>query len=105
MAAVSQNVLVVGAGIIGASIAWKLAREGARITLLDAGVLGGEASSAGAGMLAPGGEYEQSSPALELALEGLRLYPGFVRELQLETGAAIDFRQCGAVELARTSEE
>jgi glycine/D-amino acid oxidase-like deaminating enzyme len=52
-----HDVLVVGAGLIGSSIAWLLSKAGCRVVLIDAGSFGGEASAAGAGMLAPGGEY------------------------------------------------
>jgi glycine/D-amino acid oxidase-like deaminating enzyme len=38
------HVLVVGAGIIGASIAWHLARSGARVTIVEAGKAGGVAT-------------------------------------------------------------
>ena len=38
------HVLVVGAGIIGAAIAWHLARDGARVTLVEAGEPGGVAT-------------------------------------------------------------
>src|SRR5215470_19433411 len=100
-----RDAIVVGAGIIGASIAWRLAQSGLHVTLLDSGRMGGEASWAGAGMLAPGGEVEQQSPWLDLALESLRLYPAFVGELEQETGLSIDFQQNGAVEVAMTSEE
>lgn len=44
MARSGQRVIVVGAGIIGASIAWHLARDGARVTLIDAGEPGGVAT-------------------------------------------------------------
>src|SRR5882672_8913432 len=54
----SPDAIVIGAGIIGSSIAWKLAAAGLRVTLLDARQMGGEASWAGAGMLAPGGEVK-----------------------------------------------
>jgi glycine oxidase len=101
----SPDVIVIGAGIIGASIAWRLAQGGAAVTLLDAGVLGGEASWAGAGMLAPGGEIAERTAWVELALESLRLYPRFVEELEEEGGAGIDYRRCGALEIARTEAE
>jgi glycine oxidase len=105
MQARTSDVAVVGGGIIGASIAWRLAQAGLRITILDAGSLGGEASWAGAGMLAPGGEIEQRSPLLDLALESLGLYRGFVEELQAESGAAIDYQERGAVDVAFSREE
>src|SRR5258708_15641506 len=40
----SPSVLIVGAGIVGASVAWHLARAGARVTVVDAGELGGVAT-------------------------------------------------------------
>jgi glycine oxidase len=91
----SAGVAIVGAGIIGGSIAWRLAQSGVRVTLFDAGLLGGETSSAGAGMLSPGGEFDRPSVWFDLGIESMRMYPGFVEELRAETGAAIDFQVCG----------
>jgi glycine oxidase len=99
------DVAVIGAGIIGSSIAWRLAQAGCRVTILDAGAFGGEASWAGAGMLAPGGEIEHRSAWADFALESMSLYPGFVAELQQESGCLIDYQRHGAVELAFTGEE
>jgi glycine oxidase len=102
---VAFDTIIAGAGIIGASIAWRLSQSGLRVLLLDAARMGGEASSAGAGMLAPGGDIEQHSPWIGLAIESLRLYPAFVAELQEETGCRIDFQRLGAVELAPSPRE
>lgn len=101
----SFDVIIAGAGIIGSSIAWRLAQGGLRVALLDAGRMGAEASSAGAGMLAPGGEIEARSPWNDFALESLWLYPDFVAELQSETGCPVDFQTRGAVELALSEDE
>ena len=95
-----NEVLVVGAGLIGSSIAWLLSKAGCRVVLIDAGSFGGEASAAGAGMLAPGGEYREPSPAARFAIESLAMYPTFVRQLEKESGLSIDYRKCGAIELA-----
>jgi glycine oxidase len=86
------DVLIVGGGLIGSSIAWRLAQKGARVTIADAGNLGGEASPAGAGMLSPGAEFHQPSVWLNLGIESIRLYPAFVEELRAETGIDTDFR-------------
>jgi glycine oxidase len=85
------SVAIAGAGLIGASIAWRLAQCGMRVTLIDAGTLGGETSSAGAGMLSPGGEFDHPSVWLDLGIESMRMYPAFVDELRAETGMPIDF--------------
>src|SRR6185436_7865836 len=67
---------------------------------LDSGRLGQGASTAGAGMLAPGGEFAEQSAWAALAVESLRLYPRYVEELRDLTGLPIDYRRCGAVESA-----
>jgi glycine oxidase len=96
----TTRVQVTGCGIIGLSIAWELAKLGIPVTSYDRGRTGREASWAGAGMLAPGGECTERTRWLDLALESLALYPDFVRQLQEESGLRIDFRICGAVETA-----
>src|SRR5229473_2808524 len=101
----APDVAIIGAGIIGTSIAWRVAQAGCRVTILEAGSVGGEASWEGAGMLAPGGEIESRSAWADFALESLGLYRGFVEELQGESDRAIDYQQRGAVEVAFTSAE
>ena len=90
-----MNVLIVGAGLIGSATAWRLAQAGAQVKLVDAGRFGGETSSAGAGMLAPGGEFAGPSVWFGLGVEGMRMYPAFVDELRAETRMPIDFAQPG----------
>jgi glycine oxidase len=98
-------VAVLGGGIIGMSIAWRLAQSGAAVTVFDAGRIGNEASWAGAGMLAPGGEYDSPTLWAKLALESLALYSDFVEELSAESGIPIDFRTCGAFSVAGSEAE
>jgi len=99
------DVIIAGGGIIGSSIAWRLSQAGLRAAILDAGRLGAEASWAAAGMLAPGGEFEGSSPIHQFALANLRAYPAFVEELQSESGCSIDFQRFGAIEIAGSEAE
>ena len=99
------GVMIVGAGLIGSSIAWRLAKAGAQVELFDAGRFGGEASFAGAGMLSPGGEFDRPSLWLDLGLESLRLYPAFVEELRSDTGVPIDFSVCGCLQIIKTETE
>jgi glycine oxidase len=101
---VSARVAIVGGGIIGMSAAWRLTRRGFRVTVFERGSIGGEASWAGAGMLAPGGEIESASFLADLCLESRRLYPDFVRDLERESALAIDYQECGGLDLAYSAE-
>ena len=80
-----SDFVVVGGGIIGLSVAWSLVKEGASVTVLEAGQLGGQATGAAAGMLAPLAEAKEPGPFLTLGLESLQRYPAFVSELHEET--------------------
>lgn len=100
-----NDVIIAGGGIIGASIAWRLARNGLHVVLCDASTFGAEASSAAAGMLAPGGEFDQSSPLLDFAISSLARYEDFVAALQADSGLSIELRHNGAVEMALTEAE
>lgn len=93
-----KNVIIVGSGIIGLSLAWRLAQRGVPVTVLERGTAAGEASWAAAGMLAPGGEFESGETA-RFAVDSLRMYPEFVQELKDSTGLPIDFRICGTLEI------
>ena len=105
LAILGNVIAILGGGIIGLSIAWRLAQRGFDVAVFDAGRRGGEASRAGAGMLAPGGEFVGDTVWTPLGLESHALYPGFVAELGEESGCAIDFRICGGVEVAASVED
>ncbi len=92
-----RDATIIGAGLIGSSIAWRLAQAGLRVALIDAGRFGGETSSAGAGMLSPGGEFENIPGWSQLGVESMSLYPDFVDELRMRTRLPIDFQICGCL--------
>lgn len=56
-------------------------------------------------MLAPGGEIDQPGPAADFAIASLRAWPEFVRELEQESDAVIDYRASGALEVALNDTE
>jgi glycine oxidase len=99
------DVIIAGGGVIGASIAWRLARDHIRVLLIDAARVGSEASSAAAGMLAPGGEFDQPSPMLDFAIGSLGRYPEFVAEIEADSGLPVEFHRTGAVQIALTNTE
>lgn len=97
--------IIAGAGIIGLSCAWRLSHCKIPVTVFDAREPGCEASWAGAGMLAPGGELSKTSPLTRMALDSLAMYPTYVESLRAESGLNIDFRRCGAIEIALSETE
>jgi glycine oxidase len=87
----SYDVAIVGGGIIGASVAWELARAGRRVVLLDRQQPGMEASWAAAGMLAPGAETPDSVPVAPLGRASLALYPEFVVAIEDDSGLRTEY--------------
>ena len=100
------DTLIVGGGIVGLGIGWKLAQQGQSVTILDRGAAGREASWAAAGLLAPATEvHYQEDKNLRLGLESMRLYPQFVAELEAYTGQKVDYRTEGAIAVAATGDD
>lgn len=94
-------VLIVGAGTIGLSIAWELARDGRAVQLFDSGAPGRGATWKAGGMLAPDAELQFEEPELyRLNRESLRRWPDFVERLEAETGIDLGFRTEGTLTVA-----
>ncbi len=85
------DVVVVGAGIVGCSVSYHLAKSGLKVALVDKGGVAGEASQAAAGMLAPLGDEppDQAHPLQQLGMAALRYYDGLDEHLKQETGIDI----------------
>ncbi len=91
------DVVVVGAGIIGLSAAWRLARRGASVTVVDPAP-GSGASTVAAGMLAPVTEARiGEEPLLRLNHASLLRWPAFAAELEAAAGRRIGFRTDGTL--------
>lgn len=93
------DVLVIGGGVIGLSLAWELAGQGAQVTLLDRQSLGQEASWAGAGMLPPGKVASAMNPEQRLRAHSHELWQPLSEALADQTGIDNGYRICGALEV------
>jgi glycine oxidase len=94
------EVVVVGGGIVGLAIAWRLVERGAGVVVLDGG--GAGAWQVAAGMLAPGGESAFEHPALGRLLDlGAERWPGFVDGL----GADVGYDDAGTLSVAMTADD
>ena len=92
------DVLVIGGGIIGSSIAYELASRGASVVVLDPRAPGQGATQAAAGMLAP---YIEGfgKPIMLMARRSLDLYDGFIARVRDETGDAVEYRRTGSLQV------
>jgi glycine oxidase len=95
----TYDVAVVGGGIIGAAVAWELARAGRRVALLDRQQPGLEASWAAAGMLAPGAETADSVPVAPLGRASLAIYAGFVAAVEADSGMRTGYEAGDALQI------
>jgi glycine oxidase len=106
------DVLIVGGGIVGCSVAYHLGKLGLRVALVERGEIAGEASLAGAGMLAAldgaseiYAHTEQASPFLQLCLAGLRYYRNLDQQLKQETGIDIGLVKAPMLRLAFSEQD
>lgn len=96
-----MKVVIVGAGVAGLSLGWRLLQAGAQVTILDRGQPGAGATWAAAGMLAVTAELEDAVQAeQDLAVQSNGLWPAFAAELEQASGMAIGFVRCGSLLLA-----
>lgn len=99
----NSEVLIIGGGVIGLSLARELRRKGfLQITILERGEIGKEASYAAAGMLAPHAETERLDDFYYFCNESNRLYPQFAEEIFDETDVDIELDKNGTLYLAFT---
>lgn len=92
----SWDAIIVGAGIIGLSLAIELRKSGMSVLVVEKGELAREASWAAGGMLAD--FFLETPPALHpLAAASAQMYPRFVQQLEAESALAIDLRSEGTL--------
>src|SRR5712691_9627724 len=102
----APDVVIIGAGVIGLAIAWRLAQRGAAVTVFDKAAAGAGASHAAAGMLAICAEAEPGEEALvALGRTSQSLWPGFAHELERAAGFSIDLRCEGTLVVALTADD
>jgi glycine oxidase len=102
----SFDAVFVGGGVIGLSCAWRAARRGARVAVVERSVPPAGATRVAAGMLAPVGELTFGEPELlQMTLASARRYPDFVAELEGASGETTGYARQGALHVALDRDE
>jgi glycine oxidase len=94
------DVIVIGAGAIGTSIGYQLAKAGVKVMVFDRGQVGGQSTGASAGMVQVNPDRATPPASLRLALESARLFPALATELEARTGMDIGYRPAGQLHVA-----
>ncbi len=101
----TSDVLIIGGGIAGCACAYELAKRGARVTLVEYGKTGMQATNAAAGLLAPLGEADAPHAIMRAGLGALREYPALVAELRERCGFDVELLQEGILKVAFNEDE
>ena len=101
-----MNVVIVGAGVAGLAIGWRLRQAGAEVTILERTPPAQAATWAAAGMIAVAGEMGAAqSREAEFGHRSAGLWPAFASEIETASGQPIGYRKSGALFVARTASE
>lgn len=96
----TQDVIIIGGGVIGCSIAYHLAKKGADVVVLERDHIGAHASSAAAGMLGAQVEMAFPGPMIELCLRSRAMFPELGRDLYQWSGLDIELNTAGLLRVA-----
>lgn len=101
-----RRVAIVGGGVCGLAIGWRLAEAGCQVEVFERGRAGRGATWAAAGMLAAGVETEPGEqPLLELTRLAQARWPAFARDLERASGKSVDYRDEGTLVVALTRDD
>lgn len=91
---------MIGAGIVGCTVAHQLARSGAHVQVFETRQPGQGATRASAGILAPYIEGHESAALRSLGGRSLNLYDGFIARLRADSGHEVVYQRTGTFEVA-----
>ncbi|WP_078409992.1 NAD(P)/FAD-dependent oxidoreductase [Priestia abyssalis] len=90
--------IVVGAGILGASTAYHLAKAGANVTLVDRGDVG-QATDAAAGIVCPWLSQRRNQAWYQMAKGGAKYYGDLIKQLEEDGETDTGYKRVGAISL------
>ena len=101
----TADVVVIGAGVVGCSIAYYLAREGLSVTVLEREAIGSGASAHATGSLGLLGAEFSPGPSFQMARASYAEFRELVPELESATGMDLLYQRRPSLRLALDDEE
>jgi glycine oxidase len=96
-----MKIVIIGAGVAGLSLGWRLAQTGAEVTILERAQPGSGATGAAAGMIAVTAELmDAHAVEIEFARHSNALWPEFAEEIEACSDRMIGYSRSGALILA-----
>jgi D-amino-acid dehydrogenase len=100
----TYDAVVIGGGVVGASTAYHLVREGAKTLLLDRRHAG-RATDAGAGILSTATDTEDSDPIERFEARAAQYYPILIEQLRGDSAGETGYAMCGSLTVAIADDE
>ncbi|MCY3557779.1 MAG: glycine oxidase ThiO [Chloroflexi bacterium] len=95
------DIAVIGAGVVGLSCAFQLARDGFTVAVVESERPGSGASSVAAGVLSARPEPDPTlEPLVALQLDSLKRYPQFIADVEAASGMTVGYRTEGSIWIA-----
>ncbi|MDE2110619.1 MAG: glycine oxidase ThiO [Alphaproteobacteria bacterium] len=96
-----MKVVIIGAGVAGLGIGWKLAQAGVSVSILERANVGSGATTASAGMIAAAAELGDSdSSEAAFARRANMLWPDFAAEMEAKSDVPVNYHESGSLMVA-----
>lgn len=101
----TTNVVIVGGGVIGSSIAYQLSKTGVQVSVLERDVIAAEASRAAAGLLSPAEVLTGPKKVADLFLASWAMTANVVQEIEAASGVQVEYFRTGALHVLRNGDD
>ncbi len=95
-----MKAVIIGGGVIGGAVAWSLTCDGVKVTVLERGRLGREASWAAAGLIGPQAEAHEPGIFFDLCVRGKQSFDAIIDRLARESGVDPEYDADGVLYVA-----
>jgi glycine oxidase len=101
----STDVVIIGGGVIGCSIAYQLSKAGIQVSIIEREEIAAEASSAAAGLLAPAGVLTGPKAGADLFLASWSITAELIAEIEAVSGVQVEYQRTGALHVVTNADD